>query len=88
MPETKGDDPGSHTREYTPDELRRLFECAGFEVVFLIARPGRGVESRDLIEDLLGAYGFPRELRGEQMYCLGRKISGGNRVRFPGFLYG
>jgi len=88
MPETKGDDPGSHTREYTPDEVRRVFECAGFEVAFLFTRAGRRVEGRDLIEDLLGAYGFPVELRGEQMYCLGRKTSGVDRVRFPGFLYG
>jgi len=46
MPETRGDDPGSDTREYTPDERRRLFECAGFEVVFLITRPGRNWAGR------------------------------------------
>lgn len=82
------DDAASHIREYTPDEVQRLVEAAGFVVELLITRPGRRVESRDLIEDLLMAYGFPTDLRGEQIYCLARKRCGAARVRFPKFLYG
>ena len=78
----------SHIREYTPDELRKLVESAGFQVEFLFTRPGRHVETRDVIEDMLLRYGFPAELRGERIYCLARKAPGIVRVRFPKFLYG
>ena len=81
------DDAASHIREYTPDEVGRLLEAAGFCVDVLITRPGRVVESKGLIEDLLLAYGFPTGLRGEQIYCVARKIPNADRVRFPGFLY-
>jgi SAM-dependent methyltransferase len=82
------DDAASHIREYTPDEVGRLLEAAGFRVEVLITRPGRVVESKGLIEDLLLAYGFPTDLRGEQIYCVARKAPNGGRVRFPEFLYG
>ncbi|MDX2149827.1 MAG: methyltransferase domain-containing protein [Bryobacteraceae bacterium] len=79
----------SHIREYTPDELRRVLESAGFEVELLLTRPGRPIETRDLIEDLLLRYGFPTTLRGEQIYCLARKPGHQpQQDRFPSFLYG
>ena len=81
------DQAASHIREYTPDELRNVIQAAGFHIDCLITRPGRPVESKDIIEDLLMAYGFPVELRGEQIYCLARKIPGAVRDRFPRFLY-
>jgi hypothetical protein len=82
------DEAASHIREYTPDELVRLFDAAGFFVEALSTRGARIVESKDVVEDLLMAYGFPLDLRGEQIYCIGRKISNAARVRFPDFLYG
>ncbi len=82
------DEAASHIREYTPDELRKLMECAGFEIEFLITTPGRRTETKDVIEDLLAVYGFPPDLRGEQMFCLARKAQGAARTRFPSFLYG
>jgi SAM-dependent methyltransferase len=81
------DDAASHIREYTPDEVRNALEAAGFRVELLITRPGRVVESKAVIEDLLAAHGFPADLRGEQIYCLARKIPNAVRVRFPSFLY-
>ncbi len=84
----EGDHGASHIREYTPDELTRLVQCGGFRVESLITRPGRSVETKDLIEDLLLHYGFPMELRGEQTYCLARKVPAADRTRFPSFLYG
>jgi SAM-dependent methyltransferase len=82
------DDAPSHIREYTPDEVKTVLEAAGFHIEVLTTRSGRTVEGRDVIEDLLTAYGFPTDLRGEQIYCLARKASNDVRVRFPGFLYG
>jgi SAM-dependent methyltransferase len=88
-PERPGrEDAASHIREYTPDEVGRVLGAAGFSPEFLITRPGRHVESQDVIEDLLMAYGFPTDLRGEQIYCLARKLPNTARVRFPEFLYG
>jgi hypothetical protein len=82
------DDAASHIREYTPVEARKLLEAAGFRVEVLSTRPGRVVESKGLIEDLLLAYGFPTDLSGEQIYCVARKAPNAGRVRFPEFLYG
>ena len=85
---TGGDTSPSHIREYTPDELRKLVESAGFRVDALLTQPGRRVGTKDLIEDILLRYGFPTDLRGEQMYCLARKTPTEGRCRFPSFLYG
>jgi hypothetical protein len=84
-----GDTSASHIREYTPDEVGKLLESAGFAVDALLTQPGRGVETKDLIEDILLRYGFPTGLRGEHIYCLARKTPAhGGRNRFPPFLYG
>ena len=82
------DEAASHIREYTPDELGKVLDAAGFLVEAFHTRAGRVVESKDVVEDLLMAYGFPVDLRGEQIYCIARKISHAARVRYPDFLYG
>lgn len=78
----------SHVREYTPDELSALLACAGFRLELIHTREGRLVETRDLIQDILLTYGFPADLRGEQIFCLARKVSAADRERYPPFLYG
>jgi SAM-dependent methyltransferase len=85
---TAGDASASHIREYTPDEIAKAVECAGFRVERLLTQPGRAVETADLIQDILVRYGFPTDLRGEQIYCLARKDGSVARTRFPEFLYG
>ncbi len=71
----------------TTPNCANLLEAAGFRIEVLVTRPGRPVEIKDIIEDLLTAYGFPTDLRGEQVYCLARKLDNASRVRFPEFLY-
>jgi hypothetical protein len=62
-------------------------ESGGFQIEVLITQPGRDVEGKDIVEDLLLQYGFPTGLRGEQTFCLARKAPILPRVRFPHFLY-
>jgi SAM-dependent methyltransferase len=77
-----------HEREYTPQEIRWLFDAAGFEVVRLETGPYREAPRPELawVQRLLEQNGLPAELRGEAIYAVGRK-SGPVRSRYPGWLY-
>lgn len=85
-----GLDPGEsrHHREYTPSEIRRLLEDAGFEVTRLETGPYREQPRPELawVSRLLERYGLPGELRGEAIYAVGRKTSPVRR-RYPDWLY-
>ncbi len=77
-----------HSREYVPQEIRRLLEAAGFAVLRLETGPFREAPRPELIwvRHLLERYRLPAELRDEGIYALGRK-SGPVRERYPAWLY-
>ena len=89
-----------HNREYTPDEVRAVLECAGYEVVKLLTRDEsygpraswarsslRWLANRAVVLASLtaGRYVGP-SLRGESIFALARK-TGPVQDRFPEFLY-
>ncbi len=77
-----------HNREYTPREIRLLFEDAGFEVVRLETGPFREQPRPELawVRRLLERYQLDQALREDGIYALGRK-SGPVRTRYPDWLY-
>jgi glycosyltransferase involved in cell wall biosynthesis/SAM-dependent methyltransferase len=77
-----------HAREYTPIELRRLLEDSGFEVALLETGPFREEPRPEFawVEHLLTRYLLSRELRGDDIYAVGRK-TGPVRERYPSWLY-
>jgi glycosyltransferase involved in cell wall biosynthesis len=77
-----------HSREYTPNEIRQLFENSGLEVTLLETGPFRDEPKPELawVEHLLDKYSLPKEHRGEGIYAVGRKI-GPVRERYPAWLY-
>jgi SAM-dependent methyltransferase len=75
-----------HVREYTPLELRKALECAGFEIENLCTELIL-THGPLWVKDFLARNNFPTTHRGEQIYCLARKRSGRPIDRYPGFLY-
>ncbi|HEY3841589.1 MAG TPA: glycosyltransferase [Bryobacteraceae bacterium] len=77
-----------HNREYTPDDIYHLFECAGLEVVRLETGEFRDDPHPDwgYIRHLLADYRLPEGNRGDGIYAVGRK-SGPVRDRWPVWLY-
>ncbi|HEX8983780.1 MAG TPA: class I SAM-dependent methyltransferase, partial [Bryobacteraceae bacterium] len=77
-----------HNREYTPREIRRLFEDSGFETVRLETGPFREQPQPELawVRRLLERYQLDTALRDDGIYALGRK-TGPVRVRYPDWLY-
>jgi glycosyltransferase involved in cell wall biosynthesis/predicted SAM-dependent methyltransferase len=77
-----------HNREYTPGEISRLMLDAGFEVA-LIETGAFGEDAHpehDWVWDVLKKHNLPDDLRGDGIYCLGRKVSGVLQ-RWPDWLY-
>jgi glycosyltransferase involved in cell wall biosynthesis/SAM-dependent methyltransferase len=77
-----------HNREYTPGEIYRLMMDSGFEVTLLETGPF-GEEphpEHDWVLDVLNARQLPTDLRGDGIYCVGRKVSGVLK-RWPDWLY-
>ncbi len=83
----KGEDRAAHVREYTPSELARALECAGYQVEWLFTERFEGVATETWALDLIERAGFDTKLRGEQMYCLARKKPDATVERYPSFLY-
>jgi SAM-dependent methyltransferase len=75
-----------HMREYTPDELTQALHAAGFEIEHLFTTVAPEYHSHEWVLTLLSDLQYPVHLRGEQMYCLARKVTA-VRQRYPGFLY-
>jgi SAM-dependent methyltransferase len=77
-----------HNREYAPGEIYRLMLDAGFEVV-KIETGAFGEDphpEHDWVWDLLKKSNLATDLRGDGIYCLGRKVSG-ILQRWPDWLY-
>ena len=76
-----------HSREYTPREIALLMEAAGFHVEHLETGDYTERESSNgAIEEMLEANHVSVALRGEIIYCRGRKVSP-VRERWPKDLY-
>lgn len=75
-----------HVHEYTPRELARTLEAAGFRIEMLTT--GRvGPHAEGWVYELLVRNGFDVSLRGEQIYCRARKDAALTPERYPHFLY-
>jgi SAM-dependent methyltransferase len=77
-----------HNREYTPKEIHHLLTDAGFSVVRLETGPFRIEALPELlwIEQMLERYKLPTDLRGDDIFAVGRK-TGPVRERWPSWLY-
>jgi len=77
-----------HNREYTAKEVHLLFWETGFEITHL--ETGEFLDQphpeQHLVAHLLETYNLSNELRGDGIYCVGRK-AGPVRNRYPGWLY-
>ena len=89
LPRKKGEESEArHNREYTAKEVNLLFWETGFEVTKL--ETGEFLEQphpeQHFIAHLLDQYHLSNELRGDGIYCVGRKVAA-VRNRHPGWLY-
>jgi glycosyltransferase involved in cell wall biosynthesis/SAM-dependent methyltransferase len=77
-----------HNREYAPAEIYRLMLDAGFEVVKLEtgAFGNNPHPEHDWVWEILKKNNLAEDLRGDGIYCLGRKVSGVLQ-RWPDWLY-
>ena len=77
-----------HNREYAPGEIYRLMLDAGFEVVTLETGAfGQDPHpEHDWVWEVLKKNNLAQDLRGDGIYCLGRKVSGVLQ-RWPDWLY-
>jgi glycosyltransferase involved in cell wall biosynthesis/SAM-dependent methyltransferase len=87
-PLADGEVEARHNREYTPKEIERLLTNAGFTVTLIETGPFRQTPRPEegWVLNLLERFELPRELRGDDIYVVGRK-TGGIRERFPDWLY-
>jgi len=76
-----------HVREYTPSEIHDLMGAAGFAVERLFTEPIGSENAEAWLGPLFDHLGYPKNLRGEQIYLVARKCSGATVVRRPEFLY-
>lgn len=77
-----------HNREYSPKEVQQLLENSGFTITLLQTGPFRQTPRPEegWVLNLLDRFGFSRELRGDDIYVVGRK-TGAVRERYPDWLY-
>jgi glycosyltransferase involved in cell wall biosynthesis/SAM-dependent methyltransferase len=88
-PAQPGDEPDArHNREYTPQEIHLLLMDAGFEKTVLETGAFREEPKPEFewVNHLLDRYRLPKDLRGDGIYAVGRKI-GAVRSRYPAWLY-
>lgn len=87
-PRADGEVEARHNREYTPQEIRQLLENCGFSVTRLETGPFREIPRPEdgWVLNLLERFELPTDLRGEDIYAVGRK-TGGIRERYPNWLY-
>ncbi len=74
-----------HNLEYGPDLLKQSMECAGFAVERIWTKNCWTQERPEIIE-MIKANGFPTELREDNLFIQGVKVSEPHE-RFPKFLY-
>ncbi|MBI3666401.1 MAG: glycosyltransferase [Acidobacteria bacterium] len=77
-----------HAREYAPREVALLLEQAGFEVTLLETGPFLAEPSAagEWVLHLIERYQLAKDLRGEGVYAVGRKVSP-VKCRYPSELY-
>jgi len=77
-----------HNREYTPKEVERMLENSGFTVTLVETGPFRQTPRPEegWVLNLLERFGLPQELRGDDIYVVGRK-TGPVGQRYPDWLY-
>ena len=77
-----------HAREYTPLEIRRLLDAAGFTVEHLETGwyPAMRPVEHDWVKSILHERRFPTDLRDDVIYVVGRK-SQELQDRYPSWLY-
>ena len=87
-PVADGETEARHNREYTPKEIARLLANSGFTVTLLETGPFRQTPRPEegWVLNLLDRFELPKDLRGDDIYVVGRK-TGGVRERFPDWLY-
>jgi SAM-dependent methyltransferase len=88
-PAQPGDEPDArHNREYTPQEIHLLLMDAGFEKTVLETGAFREEPKPEFewVNHLLDRYCLPKDLRGDGIYAVGRKL-GAVRSRYPAWLY-
>jgi glycosyltransferase involved in cell wall biosynthesis/SAM-dependent methyltransferase len=88
-PPESGRPEARHNREYTPREIGRLLDDAGFEPALLETGPflEEPRPEHGWVLHLLERYQLPADLRGDGIYAVGRK-TGPVRQRHPSWLYG
>lgn len=74
-----------HNREYTPDDVRVALEASGFEVVKIFTRNTWNEPEPEVLQ-LLANTNVPLELRGDNIFAVGRKVSS-HIERYPKQLY-
>ena len=74
-----------HNREYTPDDVRVALEASGFEVTKLFTRDTWNAPGPEVLQ-LLANTNVPLEMRGDNIFAVGRKISS-YIERYPKQLY-
>ncbi len=86
-PDEEGRADPRHSREYAPREVALLMDAAGFKVTLLETGDyGNEEPISECAGKLLEADQFSPALRGEIIYCVGRKV-GQVRERWPRELY-
>jgi glycosyltransferase involved in cell wall biosynthesis/SAM-dependent methyltransferase len=87
-PGADGEVEARHNREYTPKEIQQLLENSGFTVTLLETGPFRQTPRPEegWVLNLLERFELPRDLRGDDIYVVGRK-TGAVRERYPDWLY-
>jgi glycosyltransferase involved in cell wall biosynthesis/SAM-dependent methyltransferase len=70
-PNSPGD---RHSREYAPHEIRVALNAAGFKVVRLYTKDLWSKPDEPFLREL-DQTGVPRELRGDNLFAVGRKLS-------------
>jgi GT2 family glycosyltransferase/glycosyltransferase involved in cell wall biosynthesis/SAM-dependent methyltransferase len=74
-----------HNREYTPGEVARILQAAGFDVENLQTRNSWWTDKGSVLRHLAAA-GFSIASRGDNVFCLARK-TGTVRDRYPTEFY-
>jgi glycosyltransferase involved in cell wall biosynthesis/SAM-dependent methyltransferase len=87
-PAESGEVDARHNREYTPREIHKLLEGAGFEVTHLETGEFRDAPHPEFawVLHLLRRYWLETDLRGDGIYAVGRK-KGPVLDRYPEWLY-
>jgi hypothetical protein len=83
-----------HYREFSPGEIRVMLESAGFDIELLVTenvwqKTPEGFDYGEIYrqyEEFLGLYGITGDLRGEDIFAIGRK-TGQVKNRYPEELY-